>query len=146
MERLSNGPWRAAARFVRSRLLRLGSWLSSDQRWYRIGASHIATPRRRTDMRLRPLLSAALILCMCAPALGQEWKEFAFQQRRATAFGTPISITTDSLSRLFRVAAAEGQPGAAGSSAVVARPAVGQQAAAATNGDVLKAVPSAVSL
>jgi len=44
------------------------------------------------------------------------------------------------------VVAAEGQPGAAGRPAVVAKPAAGQQAAAATNGDVLKAVPSAVSL
>jgi len=35
-------------------------------------------------MRLRPLFSAALILWMCAPALGQEWKEFAFQQDRFT--------------------------------------------------------------
>ena len=35
-------------------------------------------------MRLRPLLSAALVLWMCAPALAQEWKEFAFQQDRFT--------------------------------------------------------------
>ena len=63
--------------------------------------------------------------------------------RRATAFGTPISITTDSLNRPFRVAAEERQPGAADRAAVVVRAPVGRRAAAATTGDVLKAVPSA---
>lgn len=38
-------------------------------------------------MRLRPLLSVAVVLWPCAPALAQERKEFAFQQDGGQAGG-----------------------------------------------------------
>src|SRR5262245_61979911 len=49
-----------------------------------VSAPRTSDARRRIHMRLRPFLSAALILWMGAPALAQEWKEFAFQQDRFT--------------------------------------------------------------
>ena len=107
-------------------------------------------------MRLRPLFTAALILWVCAPALAQEWKEFAFQQDRFTCNfpGDPKITDTTFMSQFghrlpARVYSVELSPTHKYSvtvvdytkAAVVVGAPVGQEAAEGTNCDVPKAVP-----